>query len=230
MSRREAATPVALAGVPRVNLMPRAELDRRERAAIIRRWGWGVVAALAVVVLVAGTGYGMNWVAQQRLAEAQSRTTSLLTELTGLANVSKALKTRGDLESFRADAMGSDLEWIKALGSLGVELPQGVAVIGFDLAPGAIPAAGTKPENESGLTGTLTLESMSPVEIVPVVRAFRDVPGVIAADGVQVTSDDGSSGGGASAGSSGPVPYKYLIDVEFDQTLYTHAYAKDGQH
>ncbi|MBN9185462.1 MAG: hypothetical protein J0I97_08335, partial [Microbacterium sp.] len=139
-------------------------------------------------------------------------------------------ETRADLESFRADAMGSDLEWIKALGSLGVELPEGVAIIGFDLAPGAIPAAGTKPEDEAGLTGSLVLESMSPVEIVPVVRAFRNVPGVIAADGVQVTSDDGSSGGGAAAGSGGPVPYKYLIDVEFDQTLYTHAYAKDGQH
>ncbi|MBN9152447.1 MAG: hypothetical protein J0I70_03795 [Microbacterium sp.] len=232
MARKDATPAATLAGIPRVNLMPRAELDRRERADAIRRWGWGVVAALAVVVLVAGAGYGLNWAAQQRLADAQGRTTSLVAELGRLSDVSKALKTRTDLESFRAQAMGSDLEWIKTMASLGVVIPDGVVVTGFDLVPGVIPVAGTTPPQQTGLAGTITLESLSPVEIVPVVRAFRKVPGMVSADGVEITSGDDSSdggGGGGSAGSGGPIVYKYLINVQFDQTLYTNEYAKDGQ-
>jgi hypothetical protein len=227
MARRESTTSAAFAGVPRVNLMPRVELERRERAATIRRWGWGVVGALAVVVLVAGAGYAMNWAAQQRLADAQTRTTALLTQLAGLSDVSKALSTRTALESFRADAMGSDLEWLKTMTSLGAVIPDGVVVTGFDLVPGVIPVAGTKPAEQTGLSGTITLESTSPVEIVPVVRAFRKVAGVSMADGAEITTQDSQSDGGAGTAPVGV--YRYLIDVQFDQTLYTGSYAKDGK-
>jgi hypothetical protein len=220
MARKNVAAVGVSGGVPRVNLMPRAELERRERAFTIRRWGWGVVGALAIVVLVAGAGFGMSWAAKQRLADAQSRTTSLTSQLSALSGVSKALATRTELESFRGQAMGSDLEWLKTMVSLGVVIPDGVVVTGFDLVPGVIPVDGAKPEEQAGLVGTITLESQSPVQIVPVVRAFRKVAGVSSADGSEVTTAEGDS---AKAGI-----YTYLIDITFDQTVYTNAYAKSG--
>ena len=46
----------ALAGAPRINLLPRSELDRRARERLTRRWVWGVFGAILVALLIiAGT-------------------------------------------------------------------------------------------------------------------------------------------------------------------------------
>lgn len=219
MAGKSSAPATALAGVPRVNLLPRAELDRRERTAAIRRWGWGVVGALMIVVLVAAGAYGVNWGAQQRLADAQSRTTSLLTQLGALSDVSTAVTTRSGLQSFRADAMGADLDWLKTLSSLDAVVPAGVTVSGFDLISGGVPIGGADPKTQQGLVGKITLQSPNPVQIVSVIRAFRDVDGVTSADGTDVSSSDDTGAGGV---------YTYELDVVFDQSIYTGAYAKEG--
>lgn len=219
MARSSSAGAVALAGVPRVNLMPRAELDRRERTTAVRRWGWGVVGALAVVVLVAAGAYGLNWAAQQQLASEQARTNALIGQLAGLSDVSTALTARKDLEGFRGQAMAADLGWSKTLASLAAALPAGVAVTGFDLVTGGVPVKGADAKTQQGLVGTITLESANPVEIVQVIRGFRRVSGVTAADGTQLTSSDDTGAGGV---------YTYQLTIDFDQTLYSGAYAQDG--
>jgi hypothetical protein len=219
MARRPAPAATLLAGVPRVNLMPRAELDRRERAIAVRRWGWGVVGALAVVVVASGAAFAVNWFAKQDLAAAQSRTTTVSGQLAALSDVSTAIATRADLEGFRSQAMGADIDYLKTLTGLGSVLPDGVGITGFDLISGGIPVTGSDPKAQQGLVGTITLESANPVEIVPVIRSFRKVPGVIAADGHDVTSKDTTGAGG---------PYTYTVTISFDQTVYTGKYAKDG--
>lgn len=216
---RNAAVP-ALAGIPRVNLMPLAEMERRDRSATIRRWGWGIVLTLlALLLIVAGVFY-LNWTAQQRLTAEQTRTNTLLTELASLSEVSLALRTQAELESFRADAMASDLEWTDVHSTLTGSLPPGVALSGFDLAVGGVPVEGADPAEQVGLAGRLSFTSPTPIEIAAVIRDYRALPGIIDADGWQV-----ATAGGDDAGAG----YTYELTITFDQTLYTGAYAEGGE-
>ena len=58
---RAAAPALAVGGPPRVNLMPRAETERRAAAALLRRWLWCLVAALAVVAIAVAGAFGQEF-------------------------------------------------------------------------------------------------------------------------------------------------------------------------
>lgn len=231
--KRATLTP-ATAGTPRVNLMPRAETERRERAKLAVRWGFGLLAALLAVTLLAGAAYWLKLGADQRLAAEQVRTTELLTELASLSEVSQAIGMSAELETFRASAMASDLVWTDLFASLEGALPGGVSVTGFDLTVGGPPttpaapadaATGTAPDHASttaelGLAGTLELRSPTPIEVAPTVRALREVAGVVQVDPLEVTSE--------LDGASEQRTYITRLRVAFDQTLYTGAYAEEA--
>ena len=101
-------TPV-LAGIPRVNLMPRSEVARRERDKLTRAWVWGVLGAIVVALLIVAAAFYLKWSADQRLAAEQAQTNQLLLEIASLAEVSTALATESELTDFRREAMASDL-------------------------------------------------------------------------------------------------------------------------
>ncbi|PZU39040.1 MAG: hypothetical protein DI573_08145 [Microbacterium sp.] len=217
LSLTRGAATAASAASPRVNLLPRAETERRERAAMIRRWGWGLVGALAAVLVLSGGSYALTLAAEQRLAAAGSRTTDLLAQLATLQDVRQALATETELTAFRAEAMATDLRWEDMLDTLVRTLPPGVTLSGFDLAVGAAPAAGS-PESASapGLSGALTLESPTPIDIAPAVRALRAIPGALSADAREVMAETGE--GDART-------YTYQLTLVLDQSLYTGVYA-----
>lgn len=100
MARRNGAA-LALAGIPRVNLMPRAEIQRRERVDLTRGWAIGAGAAVLVALLVIGGAFAWRTMADQRLAAEQARTDALITELAGYADVSAALSDAEALKAFR---------------------------------------------------------------------------------------------------------------------------------
>jgi hypothetical protein len=212
MARNTAAA--VLAGIPRVNLMPRVEIERRERADSLRKWGWGVVATLVALLLIIAGAFVLNWAAQQRLAAEQARTNELLTELAGLSDVSVALSAQDDLEAFRADAMASDLEWTRVYSTLVDGLPAGVTLTGFDLTVGPAPTPGDDVAAQVGLDGGLTFTSPRAVEIAQLIRTYRAIPGVIAAEGSDVSSAGDDAG------------YTYQLTITFDQSLYTGAFAQ----
>lgn len=222
MARPVAA--LALAGVPQVNLMPRAEVERRQRGSLIRTWAWGVVVALLVIAILVGGAALLTWSAQARLAAEQAKTSELLTELASLSEVSSAIALQRDLESFREQAMASDLEWSPLLATLTGGLPAGVTLTGFDLAAGGNPQ-GEDPTQEIGITGTLTLVSATPIDLPPTVRTFRTFPGVIDADGREVTSEEAEAATDTVAART----YTYLIQVAFDQSVYTGAFAGEEE-
>ena len=63
------ATPVyVLGGAPRVNLMPRAAIERRERSVTLRKWGWALAATLLLVGLLSGGAFALQALSAQRLA------------------------------------------------------------------------------------------------------------------------------------------------------------------
>jgi len=222
MARIVAAAP---GGAPRVDLLPRSEIDRREREKLSAAWvRVGLLAVLLAVVLI-GAAFAFNVWAQQNLVAEQARSTQLVQQIGALSDVSGALATETELQNFRAEAMGSDLAWTGILDKVRSPLLPENTVLGFDLTPGVAPAPATadatKDEEAAkkavGLTGTLTIDSPTALDLGPYVRSLRGVSGVVAADAnAMVTSP------------STPGRYTYTIDITFDQTVYSDRFAKEA--
>lgn len=209
------AIPAPFSGVPRVNLMPRIEVARRERDKLVRLWAWLVVGAIVIALLVIAGAFAVKFLADQRLAAEQSRTNTLLTEIAALAEVSQALATEAELTGFRAEAMATDLAWSPAVAKVTGILPADTTLTGFDFAVGGVPQ-GDDPTAEPGLVGTFSVDSPTPLDIVEIIRSLRGVEGVLYADGQSVTSSQQSVG-----------RYSYLLNVVLDQTAYSDEYAAE---
>jgi hypothetical protein len=194
--------------------MPRSETDRRERDALARKWVWGVLGAVVVACLIIAVAFGFTWVANQSLAAEQVNTNRLVTELTGLSDISGALATQRELTQFRAEAMGSDFAWAPVIGAINGALPPGTTLTGFNVTSGGDPVQGTDPKTAIGLTGTFTVSSATPLDMAATIRAVRAAAGVMAADGQAITSSNVSVGA-----------YQYQLDVTFNQTIYSGQYA-----
>lgn len=208
-----AAPPAFVLGVaPRVNLMPRAETERRARSKLLRRWVLAVVAALVVVIIVVAGGMWMNITAAARLFAENARTQSLLTQLEGFSDVRTKVDLQSELSGFRRDAMATDLSWSGLLAAVAGALPEGVVVSGFSLSPAGIPQ-GNAPEDEIGAAGTVELTSQAPQDIVALVRAVRPLPAVLDADPWSVKLEE--------------TGYVYELRIAFDQTVYTGDFAQE---
>ena len=87
---------------------------------------------------------------------------------------------------------------------------------GFDITVGGAPRART--QRRAGLVGTISIDSPTPIDIVAIIRSLRGVEGVLFADGESVISSEISEG-----------RFAYVLDVQFDQTIYSGAYAADEE-
>jgi hypothetical protein len=200
---------------PRVNLMPRAEIDRRERVSLVRRWVWALLAAVAAVAVLASGGAWLQWSAQQRLEGANAETTALIGELADLADIRQISLLEAELAAFRAQAMATEVAWPGVVGRVRDAMPEDVVISGFDLTPGAI-AEGEDPALEVGTIGTFSFESPTPVEIVALIRSVRALPGMLDADGWELTSQDGE-----------PRVYTYVLRTTFDQSVYSGDFVEE---
>ena len=209
---RPGASSLAVGGPPHVDLMPRAVTERRDRNALIRRWGWGIVGALVVVILAVGGAFFLQAQATLRLATETADTNSLLGRIAALSDVGAKVKLDEELDEFRSVAMGTDLGWGAALESITSRLPEGVTVTDFSLGPGANPL-GEDRALETGVAGEVTLASSTPTEIVALVRTLRSAPEVVRVDGWDSTSSEAG--------------FSYLIKVELDQSFYTGQYVPE---
>lgn len=205
-----------IGGLPRVNLLPRREIERRAQSSLLRRWAWGLVAALVVVAVVSAWTFVLQTGAAVRLAQENARTNALLTQVAALQPVRDKLSLESELVSYRAQAMGADLTWSSVIATAETALPDGVTVAGFSLAPGVSPV-GDDPALEVGVVGTLTLASDSTLDMVPYIRALRQEPGVITtvSDGWMLEVD--------GAG------YLYTLSLGIDQSVYTGAFTEEDE-
>lgn len=203
----------SIGGLPRVNLLPRREVERRAHMSLVRRWGWALAAALLIVALMAAGAFVLQAGAAARLAQENARTNALLTQVAALQPVREKLTLEAELIDYRTQAMGTDLTWGSLTATAEKALPEDVVLAGFSLAPGALPV-GDDRALEVGAVGTLTITSDSTLDMVPYIRALRQQPGVLktASDGWSLQSD--------GAG------YEYTINVVVDQSVYTGAFAE----
>lgn len=207
------APALAFAGVPRVNLMPPIEIERRRRASLARGWVWGVVAAAIAAMLLVMGAFALKLLADQQLTAERAQTNMLITELAGLSDVSGALSTEQQLESFRSDALGADFAWAPIVAAVRGVLPADVSLTGWDVLHGGLPQTDDA-ASEVGLTGKLTLASPTPIDLPATVRGIRALPGVTLVDGRAVSSD-------SAAGGS----YVYELDLTLDQSIYSGQFA-----
>ncbi|KHK99173.1 hypothetical protein LK09_03985 [Microbacterium mangrovi] len=213
-----AAGAAPIGGAPRVNLLPRSEVDKRERETLTGKWIWGIFATIVVAALLIGAAFVVNFLASVRLVSEQATTNTLLVQIAGLSDVSTAMASEKELKSFRADAMGADFAWSPVFVTVSSALPSGVTTTGFDLTSGAVPSPGVKPADAVGLTGTITLTSPNAVDMAAVIRKLRAIPDVISADGQSLTGSSATQGA-----------YTYLLNVTFDQSIYSGAYTAGGK-
>jgi hypothetical protein len=209
------AIAVPFSGAPRVNLMPRSEIARRERDSLVRLWVWLVLGAILVAVLIIAGAFAFKFFADQRLAAEQARTNALLTEIAALSEVSQALATESELTDFRTDAMTTDLAWTPVIAKITGILPADTSLTGVDFTVGGA-AQGEDPTLEQGVVGTVSIDSPTPLDIVSIIRSLRGVEGVLYADGQSVTGSQVSEG-----------RFAYVLNVEFDQTVYSNQYAAE---
>jgi len=203
---------LTLGGPPHVNLMPRVAIERRERATLIRRWGWGLAAALLAVAVVGAGAFYLQAAAQQRLAAENARTTDLITQIATLQPVSEKLSLQTELGEFRVQAMGSEVDWVGVVRAVQAVLPAGVAFHEYSLAPGGL-LQGEDPAAEIGVSGSIVLVSTEPADMVPLARAVRQVPGVLEVEGWGQFVEEGR--------------YFHELRVTLDQSFYTGAYAAE---
>ncbi|KRA23035.1 hypothetical protein ASD65_00325 [Microbacterium sp. Root61] len=202
---------LALAGVPRVNLMPRAETDRRERISLTRTWSLLAVAALVVGVLTIGGAFALKLLADQHLAAEQARTTGLLTELQSYSDVSAAIATQRGLEEFRTSAMGTDTDWTAMLHLVTSAIPAEVTMLEFSLNPAA--SVLEDPTSGAGYSGLLTFSAASADAQAATVQALRLVPGILAVDA-------------ATLYQGGEAGFEFTVTISFDQSVFTGAHTK----
>ena len=205
------ASPVS--GFPRVNLMPRSEIVRRERDRLVRVWVWIVLAAVVVAALIIVGAFAFKMFADQRLAAERAQTNALLAEIAALSDVSQALTTESELTNFRAEAMANDFAWAPVVSKVTGVLPADTSLTGLDVSVGGVPQ-GDDPASEQGLVGTVSIDSPTPLDIVGIIRSLRGVEGVRFADGQSVTSSQITEG-----------RFSYLLNVQFDQSIYSGQYA-----
>ncbi len=206
--RKPKGSGLVLSGVPRVNLLPPSEVQRRAAGALVRRWAAGLVATAVVVSGLVATAYWERSIADRELAAEQARTMDLNVELAGLSHVSQAFAERTTLTALRADAMGTDIEWRPLLTDLAGSLPKGAQLTGFDLTVGANPVADSDPATGIGVIGRLTVRTDDPADQNRMIDKLRSSEIALAADAGALTS----------AGEEG---FTFVVEFVLDQTHYS---------
>lgn len=206
---------LVLAGIPRVNLLPPSELERRATVALGKRWLLGLLATAAVVSSVVAGAYWVRTTATTELLAEQGRTMTLNTELAGFADVSRSIAEQGALVTFRTDAMGNDTEWRRLFKDLLGALPRGADLRDFNLVSGANPVAEADPAKAIGVIGRLTVFSKDARDLDRLVDNLRDLDIALSADAGSLTSTDGDG-------------YTFLVEFVINQAHYSGDFAAEG--
>jgi len=222
--------PLAYGAAPRVNLLPPAERERRERVELIRRWGAIAVAAAVLVVLAVLVAAFLARSAEGDLQSERTRTTELTNKLAAYRDVSAAIRDKGSYEAYRTQAMASDVAWKSVIGALQAALPSGASVSGFDAvvgdgtsaasstsgsSTGSVDAGAAAAAAPSGTAVTVSVQvtSRRSVDQKAMIARFAKVPGVL---GVDLSSLSSATGGG----------YSSTTAVYFDDSVLSGQYAK----
>lgn len=212
LPKKKTATPkIVSGGVPRVNLLPREVIAKREQSGVIKSWGVRVAAAAVIVAVGVFGMFAWQAVTTLRLGATQAEGTSLLTQIGSKSEIQQLINTESSLGSFEKKALATDFGWVESLQRLLAKFPEGSTLCSFDLTGGAAPAG--DPETQVGLSGVFTMCG-SAASVIPYLRDATSVDGVLAVTIVDSTYDQELG------------LYTHTIAVQFDQTIYAGAEKK----
>ena len=210
--------------LPAVNLLPHAERERRERTALVQRWGTIAAGVVVLMVILSGAMALYEHSAHSALAQERDRTTALADQLASYRDVSTATRIRSSYEAYRTQAMSADISWTGLFKRLRAKMPASAAITGFDavtsptVAPtdqsGTSSTAATAPQG-TAVTVTLTLSSPRSLDQKAMLLGFQRIPGVLRVDLNSLASD-------STAGYTGTTV------VYFDDSVYSGRYANAG--
>lgn len=203
-----------VAGVPRVDLMPRSETLRRGRASLVRMWAFLALGAAALGILIIGAALVFLLTANGALAAEEDRSARIAAERASLAPVDQAVTTRAAIEALRARVAANDVEWRSLLTGIGSRMPPEVTLVEFTLQP-VDPLAAADPETDVGVAGTLTFIGPDPQSQTATIDALRTVPG-------HLTSDAGAYR------TPAPGVVEFDVEVSFDKTALAVATGTPG--
>lgn len=202
-------------GVPRVNLLPPAELERRSRRELVMRWIGAAFVALVLVCSVSAVAFGWAAQASGYLIQQQQAGADLNSQLEQYSDVAHLSSDAAKLKQMRAIAGANDLDWTSLASEIKAVLPSQVTLTGFRLAPGAAPKANGDPKTQVGLQGTLTFSSNRTAAQAETINKLRTLPGLLSVDaGALSVADKGG--------------YTFEATVSFDQTRYTGRFDETG--
>jgi hypothetical protein len=202
-------------GVPRVNLLPPAEIENRSRRELRLRWLGAFVVAAVLVASVSSVAFGWAVQASDQLVQQRANARALESQLGQYSDIAELQLQKEKLDKMRSVAGSNDLGWTSLANEIKAVLPSGVTLTGFRLAPGAAPQAGVKPADQVGLQGTLTFSAGRTAAQAQTISRLRSLPGLISVDA-----------GALSVGDRGG--YTFEATVSLDQTRYTGRFAQKG--
>lgn len=214
--RKKAGKALVLGGIPRVNLLPPQEVENRARKGLRMRWLAAFVSASLLVLL--GAGIGAAWTAQVDREQAAAAKASKELQAQ-LAQYSQGIYLRArllKLESLVAQAGSNDQSWGPLIAEVKSVLPEGVRLIGFKVAPGAAPVAGTDASEQVGLKGTLTFSARSTSAQAETISQLRILMSFIDVDAGELSAN-GPTGG-----------FSFVTTFTADQTRYTGRFVQRG--
>jgi hypothetical protein len=216
MSLLTSRAPIVQIGtLPRVDLLPPSEVQRRDVLTRARLWVWVGLCALLVAALAVGASFALNMTASLRLAAEQARTLQIISGIANLSDVSQAIASRSQLQDMREVAMAGDLAWTPVVALVAAHLPAGVTITEYSLDAGPVPVAGAEPTAAIGVTGTVTFSSTTPIDFVGATRELRKAEGMLSAEVADFSSAEGV--------------FTYTVQVALDQSVYTGAYAPETE-
>ncbi|MHA3684332.1 hypothetical protein ACXR2T_03055 [Leucobacter sp. HY1910] len=210
--KREPKQATALAGgTPSVNLLPPSVLRARQQSRLIKQWGFRIVSALVIVAAGCLMLFGWQTVTALQLAQVQAQTDELISRVSAEADIQLTLKTEKDLESYRDEAMATQLKWQPVIDAMRATIPEGATLSAFQLASGAAPAGDS---DAVGLTGTVDVSGnfVSPVGLLRAIGAIDSLTSVVLIGG----AEDETTG-----------LFVVTLEVTFDQTVYTSVEAEE---
>lgn len=196
-------------GIPRVNLMPPREVEKRARQLLRKRYYRSFYWTVLALVLEASVGLGFTALGNAEQAAAARTTAELQSQLAKYSMVIEVRSSVRTLENLRAEAGSNDQDLSPLVAEIKAALPKGVQLIGFKLAPGAAPKSGADASTEVGLNGTLTFSAGTTLAQAETIAGLRKVSTVLDVDAGELSSN-GPAGG-----------FTFVATFSANQTRYT---------
>lgn len=172
-----------VAGLPQVNLLP-PEVRAARTVSVVKRW---LALSVLVVLVVIGAAFVfatfVRGQADERLADAEQYTTTLIAKEREYAEVPQVLGAIERTTRVRIAATGSEVVWRPYLDAVTAVMPADVRVVSF-AATGLAPAQSVANAPASPLdqpsVGSLTFEAQSKTipDVAAMLDALSTVPGL----------------------------------------------------